>query len=724
MNFNKKIIEFCSEFTEYFFPFLCFLITIAFYLRTYDSCQIKITLVHIGGIVFFTLWLIKILQTNEYKQIFKNKYLNQFLLPVLFFLISGIISYYLSPFKSASLEEISKRLIYVATFLMIVFEFNSLKKIESLALWITLGALVSSLYGMVQFFGLDPFAWKGAFGDRLFSTFGNPNFFSAYLVWTIPVMISYVFLTKKWSYSFIIILSIFCVIMSKSKASWIGLSFALFTFSILSIRYFAHIKQENLKKIMTIIVISVLLFSAFGVWFLSRKRIDSLRFRVFTWQSTLNMINKPVFVSPQKSKILGTGIGTFKIVYPAYRMPQIFHIEGKHNTETDHPENEFLEILYDEGIIGFGIFLLMLFLIFYASFYKLNYISKTIGSIQKKNLSQEQKNIITLEHYLVGLISGVSGMLVHNTMCVNMRFVSSGFFFWIMLGLIISILKIYDVKMQNFEDLKASKTSFYTKIALTCLLLIFCGLIVKKNIDYFSADYHHNRGIAYSKAGIYDKAISEYYTALRLNPNYIMSYYFMGNVFLDRWDMMPKYNATWGDKNNILRKDSDRAKDIYEKLKSLAPNYVQVHFQMGMLYLKLEDYSKSIENFEKYLKLDPVYPFTYSQLGWIYTKQQNWQKAEEIYQKGLEQNPNSGLLYFNLGNMWYFRQDIEKAMNCYLKSIDVDKNFEQAYKNAIFLLLSAKQLDKAVYISKKLLEINPNDDYAKQVIAEATKSTN
>ena len=43
--------------------------------------------------------------------------------------------------------------------------------------------------------------------------------------------------------------------------------------------------------------------------------------------------------------IWGNGIGSFRIIYPAFRRPQIFHIEAKHNTETDHAEDEYWEVL-------------------------------------------------------------------------------------------------------------------------------------------------------------------------------------------------------------------------------------------------------------------------------------------------------------------------------------------------------------------------------------------
>ena len=529
-------------------------------------------------------------------------------------------------------------------------------------------------------------------------------------------------LTRKWSYFIIAFAAAFCIFMTKSKASWIGLSFAVVVFTFLSIRFFAHLKKENLKKIMVIFVICFLICSSFGVWFLVKKRVDSVKFRTSTWHATWDMINKPIFSSPLKAKVLGTGIGTFKTVYPAYRRPEIFHIEGKHNTETDHPENEFLEIWYDEGIIGFGIFLWMLLLVYLNSLYKISYISKTIGSVQRKNLTKEQKHDITLQHYLVGLISGLSGMLMHNTMCVNMRFVSSGFFFWVILGLIISIIKIYE-NGQNQDEINLKLEDsfnfrFFIKRILQIGIILLAIFFINQAVRLFKADYYHNVGISYSKAQQWDGAIAAYRKTAEYNKNYVMTYYFSGNVFLDRWDMDKKYNTNWGDKNNIPRTDAERALAMYDKVKAIAPNYVQTHYQVGTVYLKLRQYDKAIENFEKYLKLDPIFVHTYLQLASVYVEQKNWQKAEEIYNKGIEVNPKSYLLYFNIGNMWYFRQDFEKAKQSYLSSIEYNPEYLQSYKNLIFLYIQNKEFAKVKEFVNKLLKISPDDEYAKNLLRQ------
>src|SRR4051812_38531703 len=38
--------------------------------------------------------------------------------------------------------------------------------------------------------GIDPFIWRQAFGTRIFSTFGNPNFFGNFLVILTPITLA------------------------------------------------------------------------------------------------------------------------------------------------------------------------------------------------------------------------------------------------------------------------------------------------------------------------------------------------------------------------------------------------------------------------------------------------------------------------------------------------------------------------------------------------------
>ncbi|MFH1714660.1 MAG: tetratricopeptide repeat protein [Elusimicrobiota bacterium] len=712
---KSPIGEFLRKFIIYALPLFSFLLAIAFYLRTYDSCQVKISLVQVGVPVLFSLWLISRIENNNLLESVRGY--EKTLLPVLLFLISGIVSYMISPFKDTSLEELLRRLLYILTFTIIISEFTNKDQIELFLRWIILAAFVSSLYGIIQWFGLDPFLWKGAFGNRIFSTFGNPNFFSAFLVWVCPILLTYMLLTKKYSYGVLFIICALNVMQSQSKASWIGLTAGIIMFAFLTIRYLSHANKKNIKKLLIMFVIGTIIIASLGVFYFITKRVNSVRFRVFTWMSTWEMIRHPEFVTPLQSNILGTGIGTFKIVYPSYRMPEIFHIEGKHNTETDHPENEFIEIWYDEGIIGFGIFLWMLLVFYWTAIYKTSYLSKSLQALFRKDMTTLQKKQLSLQHYLVGVTAGLTGLLVHNLMCVNMRFVSSGFFFWVLLGLIIAIIR--SIQRLHVEEVKENaKYQFNWKKLISIIIIL--GVCVYACIyfaRFFIADYHHNRGIAYSKAKIWNRAIDEYNEVIKNNPGYIMTHYFLGNVFNDRWNMEPVYNPLWDGNTKIPRTDAERALAKYDDVKRLAPNYVQVHYQTGVIYMKLGEWENAIECFKKYHKLDPVFPQNYFQMAWAYNKLGMYKEAEETFKEAINQNPIFVEAYINLGNTYYMQKRIKDAEEMYKKAIEINpKEAVNAYRNLIVIYSELNNLKAAYETAQALLQMDPNNEYAKSII--------
>src|SRR6185369_2220228 len=166
-------------------------------------------------------------------------------------------------------------------------------------------------------------------------------------------------------------------------------------------------------------------------------------------------------------------------------------------------------------------------------------------------------------------------------------------------------------------------------VALVVLLavrpmLIFWG--------YFKADIHHNIAIFFSKDRRWDQALDHYITVHELDPNFVMSSYFMGNVFNDRFNMDKVSNPVWGDKPGQPRDDYERALDSYNEVRKLAPNYVQMHHQVGTLHLKRALWAmnhghpeevqfyldRAINRYRLYQQIDPVFEPNYYQMGQIF----------------------------------------------------------------------------------------------------------
>ncbi len=91
-------------------------------------------------------------------------------------------------------EGLTPTLCYILLFYATVNFVTTKKRIYILVIAIAAGATASSIYGIAQHLGFDIFKWSSFEARRVFSTFGNPVFFSAYLVMTLPLAIALFFI--------------------------------------------------------------------------------------------------------------------------------------------------------------------------------------------------------------------------------------------------------------------------------------------------------------------------------------------------------------------------------------------------------------------------------------------------------------------------------------------------------------------------------------------------
>ncbi len=728
---NRKLVSYTSRLIATGLPVLYFLIAVAFYLKTYDSAQIKITLVQIGGTILIAAWLIKAIE-NEFDFFRKNL---AAILPLLLFLASGIFSFTHSPFPLASANELVRRVIYIGLALIVASEFNSEASLRRLFKWLIAAVLVTGVYGVVQYLdykffpgppepGLDPFIWRRAFGPRVFSTFGNPNFFGDFLVVMSPVVLDFYLRFKRFSLLLLWGVVAFCTAFTYSKGAWLGFAVGLIVFAFLAVMFFSHANKARLRKILFSMAAATIIIVSIGMAHQLKGRPDSSSFRIFTWLSTCEMIKTHPWI--------GTGLGTFYVTYPSWRRPQIFFIEGRHNTETDHPEDEFLEVWYDEGYIGFGVFLLLLAACLTMGFRSLREFSKAQSEGKKADIRS---------YYLLGILTAVIAQLAHNLVCVSLRFVSSGVMLWLMIGLIVGLTVNDPLKADEDNPVKNSRLPLFVRRSLQILVAGAAVWFVLVFYGYFDGDMKHNQAIFFSKSARWQEALERYETVVKENPSFIMTHYFMGNVYNDRW----------------APGDPDKAVAKYNDVWKLAPNYVQSHHQAGLIYLKwgeeekrkaaearnrgdmaaaakhenakTELWQKALAQFERYRAIDPIFPLNYYRIAWIHQEMGQPDKAEDVYKAHLEypeklkQPPHNAWVedwtvrrrdeyaetYLNLGNLRYMNNDLDGAEKYYERSIELSPNSVNALKNLATVYARKGRMDKAGEVWQQLRKTAPND---------------
>jgi putative inorganic carbon (HCO3(-)) transporter len=671
---------------------LYFFIAISFYLNTYDSAQIKITIFHVGGLFVIMSWILLKLEEGNLSLLKKNFI---YIFPLMLFLCSGIFSLACSPFKLASLNDFTKRFIYSGIVFVLIDQFNDDKKILTLKNWILAATIIVCSYGIAQILDyyvitdFDPFTWKRAFGNRIMSTFGNPNFFGDFLIVMNPIVLA-LSMYKKNVFLFFLWLAIaLCTYNTGSKGAWIGFGTGLCVFSVIYILIFLRHKLNKKSIIISsICLLIVLSIVGFGAYRKTLERTDSASFRVFTWLSTWEMINTHPF--------LGTGIGTFYLTYPSWRRPQIFFIEEKHNTESDHPENEYLEVWYEEGIVGISIFLTFIILILVIGY-------KNIAFL-RSNKSTKELPILYLQ---LGVTSAFAAQLVHDSLCVSLRFVSSGVMLWLLIGLTLVIavrIKTLNEKI-NFDNVNVLKKP--VKILLQIIVVIMFSIAIVFTFRFFIADYLHVRAIGLSRSLNFGDAIATFDKVNKHNPSFAMSLYFKASAYIERWKAG----------------DPLKAEQTFKDLWTIAPNYVQSKYIAGTMYEKqisshiylINDYiskgkSKNIieskqkeavnafynavKYYKQYIEIDPIYPLTYYALAGLYVKTGNFGEAEKIlkahleYPKNLQNPPHNfwvedwsqrrkaeySQTYMHLGNLYTHMGKPIDAKEAYKKALDLNSS--------------------------------------------------
>ena len=173
------------------------LISISFFTATYDTAQVKLTLLHMGGFLLAAVW--GALKITQRQNPFSKKSL-LFLLPVLVYTGWNILCFICAPYHLSATEEFIRFLLYAIVTLLAATEFT-FSDIKIITRWFLVAVWISFLYGALQiidgfFPGADPMPWRGFFTRRIFSTHANPNFFADFLIFSSCILGS-VFLVSR-----------------------------------------------------------------------------------------------------------------------------------------------------------------------------------------------------------------------------------------------------------------------------------------------------------------------------------------------------------------------------------------------------------------------------------------------------------------------------------------------------------------------------------------------
>ena len=556
---------------------------------------------------------------------------------------------------------------------------------------IMLSVVVPVLLGTLETAGLDPTGWQAvvhdSFHDRVCSTLGNPNFYSAFLAGTLPFIL-WTSLTAAGALARIISaalasLALFSILHAGSKGGLLGAAMSMAAMGLGAWKSGLLIALPRRRLAMaagTALVVAILglataspvvrerlLFKAApqdatsdspGGPVLARN--ESVRFRILTWKQSLLML--------RDGPLAGRGLGRFQVVYPEYRLPEIIRMFGQHSYMTDHPENISLELAVELGIIGLGLLAWML------------------ASIARALAARLASPSPYSRWLAVSTFSGLAGMLATNTFGVDIHYGATAVLSACLIGAALST--------RLPADPVPGRAKWANIIASILLALAWTRV--------YASDCSLARGIAYSQSSSWDTAVGWYGNSIALNPFNIISRYFGGAALLDR-------NGAG---------DLDRAKTLFESVRREAPNYVLINYKMSLLYSRIGNAREAGEFLSRQAKLDPVAAVFFLDRGRMAMQAGKPDEALADFRRAAETEPDNPTGYQFWGNILVLQKRYKEALAVYERGLTRKPDAAELLYNSAVAAYQWGNPALARRYAESLLRIDPGHQGARLILGK------
>lgn len=658
-------------------------------------------------IVFF--WLSRMIQAK--KLIFRKTALD---VPILLFLVSQIISTifsihprtsmlgYYSRFNGGLFSTIS----YILLFYAFVSNFRR-KDLGSLLVSIFSSSILVSIYGILEHFGhsvscvlapgpknFDANCWKQDVVNRVFATFGQPNWLAAYVITLFPLSLV-ISIQKKYQlyrrvfFAVASVLLLAVLIFTKSRSGMIGLAGGSAILAIsLGLMLYKN-KQKLFSKldlkffgILVAVLFAVVTFfgtpitpSISEVFEKSSPQVeestqdntqavvnrlevggtDSGEIRKIVWSGALAVW--------KRYPIVGSGVETFAYSYYQDRLTQHNNV-SEWDFLYNKAHNELLNLMANSGIVG---------LITYLSIFVALFI------LTLKTLISNKKFGVKLAS--AAIFSGVVALSISNffgfsTVAVNtLMFVLFGFFI---------IINFKEEKKEKKTEKK--KTVFFNSgeqyFGFT-LLAIFLLVTLVKIYNYWDADKLYSEGTTYFNSGEYLLGIQKQVEAINKSPNEALFY----DTISDDYSKLALELARAGEATAAatFAQEALRTSNLAIENNDRHLNFYKTRARVFVTLASLDEsfLNNAKETLNQAIALSPSDPKLFYTMAVIELSEGNNEAGKKLLEKSLELKPNYEKARLKMASFYEENQEFELAIENLQYIIDNISPDNQAVKDKI-----------------------------------------
>lgn len=570
-------------------------------------------------------------------------------LAIILFLASQIISTivsinphtslwgYYSRFHGGLMSTIS----YITLYYALITHFQGqTKAIKNIINCILGSAVLISIYGVLEHFGIDKDIWVQDVQNRIFSTLGQPNWLSAFLVAILPLSLfqitakenlnhrllhtglSLLFLitiifTKSQSgiaATAVVLLLFFIITIVQKKKSWLILSLIPMIALVMIFKgSYVHQTLTSLNKINPFYSNTLTIIKEEN-----KTRIggsDSMAIRRVVWEGAIKLgLKYPLF---------GTGVETFGYSYYWVR-PVAHNLTSEADFLYNKAHNEYLNFLATTGFVGLASYLFLIGSILYVIAHQSAY-----GG--RYTLPWQSPTVDLKLPLLLGFIS----ILITNY--IGFSVVNVALFFFLYPAIYIAVT--------NKGTLVSKKLHLDSTIAIIIIVIISLWAINGTRRAWL-ADIAYNKG---------KSDMIEAEKATKLNPHEPIYFAQLGNIssLVTTQLVAPqiaKLPATASaqikaEAQAYLDKYTSLAVDNINKAVSLNPyslNVLKTKAKTELILAEIDSkyLQEALKTLIKITELSPTENSNYLNVGILYQNLGNKENAKKSFEKALELNPD------------------------------------------------------------------------------------
>jgi tetratricopeptide (TPR) repeat protein len=401
---------------------------------------------------------------------------------------------------------------------------------------------------------------------ELVSTFGNRNFLGAYLAASISIALTLLGKNspRRKKLGILVAISLMLVSLALTHSRGAWLTVAL------TLALYVLIVAPR-WRMLTILcgVGTILAIVIAGRWYIvSELRTDV---RPWIWSSTARMIAARPFV--------GHGLNTFATEYVRYRSPEYFRLSKSANL-TDHAHNELLEVAAEQGLLGLLATTLLWATVLYYAFRR-----------------RDAANL--------GFVLALVVFVLHGMVDVDLRHAPNQQLLWLLLGLVFA-------SSYNGPDVRWRFSRKLSRLVIaplcTCAVVWMIYACISKPV---LAGCSERRARLAEAAGNLEAAERFATKAVAIEPlNIARRYYFAGIL-----SQIPTAAA------------HSRAIEQAKIIESLAPDYGDITFNLGQLYLAAGQLAEALPYLRRAVEINPYNAQKRAVLEWALTEYEQRAKS-------------------------------------------------------------------------------------------------